>query len=223
MRKLAIALATTAAVLAPPALARDGAWYVGGEFGGMIVEDSDFDRAGVEDQIQLDYDKGADGGLFVGYDLGMFRLEGEGAYKRARIDQITHLSNLPGGAYPGTRDAGGGHTTALSFMLNGLLDFGDEDALSGFVGAGVGWAKVDFNNLRAYSNQPAFLDDSDSRLAWQVFAGVRQAITDNIDVSVKYRWFNVEDVEMATATGLATNQRWRSHSHSVLALSTVTA
>ena len=42
MRKLAIVVALSSTVLATPALARNGAWYVGGDFGGMIVEDVPF-------------------------------------------------------------------------------------------------------------------------------------------------------------------------------------
>ena len=43
MRKLAIVVALSSTVLATPALARNGAWYVGGDFGAMIVEDIGFD------------------------------------------------------------------------------------------------------------------------------------------------------------------------------------
>ena len=43
MRKLAIVVALSSTVLATPALARNGAWYVGGDFGAMIVEDIEFD------------------------------------------------------------------------------------------------------------------------------------------------------------------------------------
>ena len=85
---------------------------------------------------------------------------------------------------PDVFPAGGGATSALSFMINGMLDFGDDDGISGFVGGGVGVARVDFNNVRAFENQGAFVDDSDTRFAWQIVAGVRQAITDNIDVTV---------------------------------------
>ena len=41
MRKLAIAAALFLGLLTTPAFARDGAWYVGGDFGAMIVEDTD--------------------------------------------------------------------------------------------------------------------------------------------------------------------------------------
>ena len=40
----------------------------------------------------------------------------------------------------GTYNSAGGSTSALSFMLNGLLDFGEDDGIQGFIGGGVGVA-----------------------------------------------------------------------------------
>src|SRR5215213_8309310 len=96
MRKLAIVVALSSTVLATPALARNGAWYVGGDFGAMIVEDIGFDfghgpvipGAGGSAQYGLNHEYGYDAALFVGYDLGAFRNEAEVAYKRARVDDI---------------------------------------------------------------------------------------------------------------------------------------
>jgi hypothetical protein len=91
MRKLAIVVALSSTVLATPALARDGAWYVGGDFGGLIVEDLHFDSGlnptipsgNGTSQVALNHDYGFDAAVFVGYDLGAFRIEAEVAYKRA--------------------------------------------------------------------------------------------------------------------------------------------
>jgi len=227
MRKLAIVVALSSTVLATPALARDGAWYVGGDFGGMIVEDIGFDfgltptvPSTSDSQIVINHDYGYDGALFVGYDLGAFRIEAEVAYKRARVDDIETTIFLPGNGFrTGTvqapsiiAPAGGGRTSALSFMINGMLDFGDDDGVSGFVGGGVGMARVDYNNIRAFENQGAAIDDSDTRFAWQIVAGVRQAITDNIDVTVRYRFFNVDNVRTVDFRGFESESRFRSHS-----------
>jgi OOP family OmpA-OmpF porin len=217
MRKLAIVVALSSTAIATPALARDGAWYVGGDFGAMIVEDVEMDVGAVENALVIDHDYGFDGAGFVGYDLGSFRLEAEVAYKRARIDELEALIGLPGDARPGQglglaiREAAG-NTTALSFMINGMLDFGDDDGVSGFLGGGVGVARVSFNNQRVFSNQDAFLDDSDTRFAWQVVAGLRQAISENADVTVRYRFFNVPSLEMAGFGGNEFSTRFRSHS-----------
>ena len=217
MRKLAIAVALSSTLLATPAFARDGAWYIGGEFGGMIVEDSHVDRNGVDDVLVLNHDYGFDGALNVGYDLGAFRLEAEASYKKADLDSYQTTIRVPGEGvnFASTRDQSGGSTSALSFMINGLLDFGDDDnagGISGFIGGGVGVARVKYNNNRVFANTAPFLDDSDSRFAWQVVAGVRQAITDTIDVTVKYRFFNVDNVRLAAFDGSRVDTRFRSHS-----------
>jgi OOP family OmpA-OmpF porin len=213
MRKLAIAMALSSTLLATPAFARDGAMYIGGEFGAMIVEDMDIDVGAVNNAITLNHDYGYDGGVFVGYDFGAFRLEAEAAYKKADLDSYNTSIRLPleGPAFAASRDASGS-SSALSFMINGMLDFGDDDGISGFVGGGVGMARVKANNYRNFANATPFLDGSDSRIAWQVFAGVRQAISDNIDVTVKYRFFNADKVRLTAFNGAEADYRFRSHS-----------
>src|SRR5687768_10143123 len=188
-------------------------WYVGGEFGAMIVEDMDVDIGAVANAVTLNHEYGYDGGIFVGYDFGAFRLEAEAAYKKARLDDYQTTIRLPleGPIFAASREASGS-SSALSFMINGMLDFGDDDGISGFVGGGVGMARVKANNYRNFANATPFLDGSDSRLAWQVFAGVRQAISDNIDVTVKYRFFNADKVRMTAFNGAEADYRFRSHS-----------
>src|SRR3546814_1979300 len=69
----------------------------------------------------------------IGYDFGAFRAEAEVGYRRATID---HFS------LDGVRAGTKSNNSALSFMLNGLLDFGPDDGLQGFVGGGAGVARV---------------------------------------------------------------------------------
>jgi opacity protein-like surface antigen len=222
MRRSLIVIGLGACLSATPAFARDGAWYVGGDFGAIMVEDVGFDFGagptlpGSDSQVLVDHDYGFDGALFVGYDLGTFRLEAEVSYKRASIDELESTFLLPGS--PGSSppppqivsDAGG-RISALSFMINGMLDFGDDDGLSGFVGAGAGMAGVDVN-VRPFDNGPHFIDDSDTRFAWQIIAGVRQSVADNIDVTLRYRFFNVPDIKTVDFGGFESDTRFRSHS-----------
>jgi outer membrane protein OmpA-like peptidoglycan-associated protein/opacity protein-like surface antigen len=219
MRKLAIAAALSTTVLAGPALARDGAWYVGGEFGPMIVEDSEAQftpgtTAGSTGTVQVGFDEGFDGAGFVGYDFGAFRIEAEVSYKQADTEElITNGIVLPGTTgTTGLFTGGNGDVSVLAGMVNGLLDFGDEDGLSGFAGGGVGIARVDVNGISAFTNTAAVFDDSDTRFAWQVVAGVRQALTPNIDIHLKYRFFNVDDLEMVGFGGRTVNTDLRTHS-----------
>lgn len=225
MRKLAISLALASTALATPALARDGAWYVGVEAGAMIVEDIKFDitnTAGVttNNASTLDHDYGYDFGGLVGYDFGGFRLEAEVGYRGATVDG--YRSTVPVAVYTGgtpantTVPAGnysyaGRETTALSFMINGMLDFGPDDGLQGFVGGGAGVARV--KSKIALNTRGDTINDSDTKFAWQAIAGVRAPLTDNLDVSVKYRYFNVKDFTVQNSiNGALYEGRFRSHS-----------
>src|SRR3546814_15163 len=106
-------------------------------------------------------------------------LEAEVGYRRATID---HFS------LDGVRAGTKSNNSALSFMLNGLLDFGPDDGLQGFVGGGAGVARV-------RQNTENVVYDTDTVFAWQALAGVRMPITQNIDASLKYRFFNADNVE----------------------------
>ncbi len=214
MRKLAIGLALASTALASPALARDDQWYVGVDGGAIIVEDPQLDIAGVNDAASLDTKTGYDFGGVVGYDFGGFRLESEVSYREADVGSFSSATRqITGDAstalQPGGTYAVGGDANALSFFVNGLLDFGDDDGIQGFVGGGVGVSRVD---VQAVLGGPSWLDDSDTGFAWQVLAGVRAPISDNWDVGLKYRFFNADKVNLVDRLGRSVDTRFRSHS-----------
>ena len=199
MRKAVIGLALASTAIASPALAREDAWYIGVDGGAMLVEDSDVDVNGVDDQATFDWDYGYDFDVVAGYDFGGFRLETEAAYKGAGDDGIT----LFGETY---EDSEVNHEfNTLSFMVNGMIDFGDDDGLQGFIGGGAGVARSEFE-------EPVLIDDSDTGFAWQAIAGIRAPLTDNWDVGLKYRFFNHKNIELVTPDGNALETDIRSHS-----------
>jgi Opacity protein and related surface antigens len=73
-------------------------------------------------------------------------------------------------------------------MVNGLLDFGDDHSLNGFVGGGLGVARVKAQDWRINENRAG----SDQRQRYgirvQVIAGIRYPVTDQIDIGAKYRY-----------------------------------
>ncbi|RSV11625.1 flagellar motor protein MotB [Sphingomonas sp. ABOLF] len=219
MRKLAVTLALATTALSTPALARDNAWYVGVEGGAMIVEDIDYDLSTPAGGTStVDHDYGYDVGGFVGYDFGAFRVEAEVSYRSASLDSYRSTTAIPvyaaggglGSVAAGDYDAGGS-TSALSFMANAMLDFGEDDGVSGFVGGGAGVARVKASDYRL-DERGSFLDDSDTVFAWQAIAGIRAPLSENVDVSLKYRFFNAEDVNLVDVTGRGYDGRFRSHS-----------
>ena len=149
MRKLAILAALASTALASPAVAHDKAWYVGVEAGAMLVEDTKLDfhfddgvtELDVNDGVIFDHKLGFDGDLIAGYDFGGFRLEGELGWKRAGLDEAQLGARIVGGTSDQIVDVDGS-VRVLSAMINGLLDFGDDDGWNGYVGGGLGLARI---------------------------------------------------------------------------------
>ena len=163
MRKYLLAAAAAAAI-STPAVARDGSFYVGADLGLMKPQDTllqtttDFGGTiGVRTAtrgLTVDYNNRYDADLNAGYDFGMFRVEGEVAYKNAGVQDVrldeTLLANLTTAGALTTpltndnfhlfsNDRFTNRLRVLSGMVNALLDFGD-DQWGGFAGAGAGVA-----------------------------------------------------------------------------------
>lgn len=236
MRKFAIAMALATTALAGPAIARDKAFYAGLEGGGMLVEDRNWDYRPfpttddvIEGALNVEHQTGFDVAAVVGYDWGRIRTEFEFGYKQAQPDTFTSNTTLPnmvlpngttGTLAPFAYTGASGKTTTYSGMANVLFDLGDNDswrydekrgwALS--VGGGLGYASVKANDWNYFRQAAAFVDDSDSGFAWQGIAQVRRAITYNVDLGLKYRFFNMSNIEFETESGTQFDGRLRSHS-----------
>ncbi|MGB6184824.1 MAG: outer membrane beta-barrel protein, partial [Sphingopyxis granuli] len=213
MRKLAVAVALASTALASPAVARDNSWYVGVGGGVMIVEDIDLDIGTAANAVSLDHRKGYDFEGVVGYDFGGFRAEVEVGYREADIRSgAVAAPGIPSGPNGGGLVTGSypmnGDSNALSFMVNGMIDFGDDDGIQGFIGGGAGVARVSVEPVFA----GAWLDDSDTGFAWQAIAGVRAPLSNNWDVGLKYRFFNASGLDLVDQLGRDVSGRFRSHS-----------
>lgn len=217
MRKLLLAAAATIAI-ASPAAARDGSGYVALDAGALWPKNqdlnasidftnanqADFLRRNVGDiQYKVGYDVDARGG----FDFGMFRVEGELGYKKLVGDTIRLDNDLADdlGLVDPRLDVGNGRVWSL--MANGMLDFGNDDGLSGFIGAGIGRARVNLDG------------EKDSAFAGQIIAGVRHAITPNLDVGVKYRYFRTARLNFNDSfdDGTDFGARGKLRTHSLLA------
>ena len=144
MRKLAIVAALASTAIATPAVARDHSFYAGLEGGAMIVEDLNLDyRSGtttIPTGYIVNFGTGYDIDAIAGYDFGVLRLEGELAYKHAGVDGVNADARI---SPVGNGNLSGGRVNVFSGMINALLDFGNDNGLSGYFGGGVGWASVD--------------------------------------------------------------------------------
>ena len=214
MRPLTIAMALSSILLATPALARDGAWYIGGEIGAVVAVDTEIDIGAVDNAVTLNHDLGYDAALIVGRDFGAFRIEAEAANTQVNLGGFETLIRLPGEGpvFPASRDSAQGHTSALSFMLNGMIDIGDDEGISGFVGGGAGIARTKFQYLAVFDDSAAFLDGSEWGFAWQLVAGARLPVSSSIDLTARYRFYNGGNARTIAFNGAEADGRFRSHS-----------
>jgi opacity protein-like surface antigen len=215
-----MALAST--TLAAPAVAQDTGWYAGVEGGALVAEDTNLDYADnsvdVDNGITLDHSIGFDADLVGGYDLGMFRLEAEAGYKRAKVDEIrfdpsTGIFATPAGLNPQFVEANG-RFRVISTMVNALADF-DGDGWRGYAGVGVGLARVKYS---AFTDDGVVgFSDRDNTKAWQGIAGVAKTISPNTEVGLKYRYFNTGRLDfgrndVSVAVPFALSGRLKTHS-----------
>ncbi|WP_167649485.1 OmpA family protein [Polymorphobacter fuscus] len=235
MRKFVAAMVLATTALSGPVMAKDQAWYIGVEAGPNLVQNELFDVRNAaatvvsEEALRARHKIGYDVGGNIGYDFGMFRAEFEVAYKANKIRNMIVEGALPPVFYGvatapattlvartppvGTYNAADGNARVLSFMANGMFDFGGQGSdVGAYVGSGVGIARVQHSNYQLVSPGAAMIDDSDTGVAWQVLAGVYKPLSDHVDLGLRYRFFNVDNVDTFTTNGLATQTRYRSHS-----------
>jgi iron complex outermembrane receptor protein len=204
-----------------------GHWYLGLDAGVDVLAGANYDIKSrldpslgtVSNGVNVKHDPGWELGGEVGYDFGIFRTEFEFSQAQASVKQVTlnsaqvpvDSSNEPAGTY----DNPGGTTRVLAFLFNGLFDIGGDEHTPWALQAGGGIGVGNINSKRwAFQNavEPAFQSDNRTALAWQLVAGVRRRITDGIDLTLKYRFFDVPQIQLFTTNANELDGAVRSHS-----------
>jgi opacity protein-like surface antigen len=204
MRNLLLAAAAAISV-ASPALAADHSGYFEVDAGVLFpaethVDGKVTDAAGStvieeNDIFGIKYTTGYDLDLIGGYDLGLFRLEGELGYKQTNLDRLAvdqavlnAISDYADVVITPDDLSLDGRARVFSGMINGLIDTGGA-GFSAFVGGGAGLANVKFSG--------GGLSSSDSAVAWQLLAGVRTAISPGLEFGIKYRYFRTGNLKFS--------------------------
>jgi opacity protein-like surface antigen len=213
-------------VIAAPAVAADGP-YIGVEGGLTFPRSTDLDvilnnvtagtSATYDNGYSLKSKTGWDLDALAGYKLGLIRLEVQGGYQRAPVKSIgvdsTLLSDV--GTATGTTvsssDFGLGSKMGVEYLTaNALLDSDIGGGFGAYAGGGVGRAWASFSG------------DKDSTTALTAIAGVRYALTSNLDAGVKYQYLHTGKLDFSDAfavngTDYASSARGNYNSHNVLA------
>ena len=172
------------------------------KLGAAIVQDGDYNYQGItgtqDGDVSIDHKTGFDGDLIGGYDFGMIRAELELGYKKAKIDQTDLAPNIGAPLGEGGKArvrVGDGQRHARLRRRRRLERLCRRRS----------WPRQD----QATTSMPTSIrrhQRHDGVLAWQVIAGVRKAISPNIDLGLKYRFFNttkfnVEETDVEELSG----------------------
>lgn len=173
--------------------------YIRGGAGLNYSADQDYDDG--LNRRKTDPEDGYNLSAAMGYDYGMLRSEIELGYRRNNVE--THKLN---GAVLATPDGKG---TSVSAMVNGYVDIPTGTVITPYVGAGIGFARVDAKGYGSAGTD--FLDDGDTSFAYQAMTGLDFAFDDALSVYAEYKYFVVDNVNMRTIAGNNSDLDYTNH------------
>jgi OmpA-OmpF porin, OOP family len=228
MRNHLLAAAVLAATGSPALAAADGP-YVGIEGGVTIPQSSDLDVilnnttanpvtiTTYSNGYNVKYKTGWNADALAGYKLGLFRFEVEGGYQRAKVKDVNVSSTLLGdvGTAAGTTatvsNLGIGSRMGVAYVTaNALIDSDIGGGFGAYAGGGIGRAWASFSG------------DKDNAMALTGIAGIRYAVSPNIDAGVKYQYLhtgklNFSDAFTVNGVNFASSAKGNYDSHNILA------
>ncbi|WP_305043526.1 outer membrane protein [Geoalkalibacter sp.] len=189
-------------VAATPALAQSG-FYLSAFAGTQYLEDSKLRAAGVRD-INVEFDWGSHAGFSLGYNTGRQfstrdnvtgRLEVEFAVRNNDVDAIEVNQRF---------EPRGGEMKVTSLMANSWIDIRTNTPFVPFFGIGLGAARLNFDNA-------GFADDSDTRFAYQIGAGVGLPVGRHLNFDLGYRYFATLDPTFTDPDGVRNEVDYATH------------
>jgi OmpA-OmpF porin, OOP family len=170
--------------------------YVGLGAGANFARDADVSGSGID--TEAEFDTGWVGLGSVGYGFGNgLRLELEAGYRDNDIDGVRGVPNA------------GGSVNVWSGMVNALYDIPVAFPVTPYIGAGIGYARVKADSVNIGGTTVA--DDSDSVFAYQGIVGAAYGLTENLKLSLDYRYFGTTDPEFTTSANTKVDGEYSAH------------
>jgi opacity protein-like surface antigen len=229
MRKYLLAATVVSGLAASPAFAGADGPYVGIEGGVTLPQSSDLDvilnntsttpttTTSYSNGYHFTYKPGYDVDAIAGYKFGLLRLEAEGGYQRATVKNFTPSTTLLGdvstasGTTATAADLDVGSKMGMKYLTaNALIDGDIGGGFGAYAGGGIGRAWASFSG------------DKDSAMALMGTAGVRYAVSPNVDVGVKYQYLhtgklNFSDAFSVNGVNYTSDAKGNYDSHNILA------
>jgi len=147
-------------------------------FGGVNYFDLNKHR-----ELHLDKDAGYVGAFAIGYDIFLFRVEGEVSYRWNKISR--HKSH-----YGYSHRHVDAHTDSLSWMVNGYYDFFKFFCVTSYIGLGAGYGNV---KAHASSDHETNHKVRSNGYALQAIGGIKTRIWLGTDLGIEYRYHVIRD------------------------------
>lgn len=201
LRMLTIAAVGLGAVASAPAsFAAPKGPFVGIMGGANFTDDFDVSGTGVGINRSVDTDTGWGVVPSIGYRYGNgLRTEFELGYRSNDVDSVS------GSTF------GGGQIKVKSAMLNLLYDVGTGSRITPYIGGGIGYARVKYDNVRPVGVGFGHIDDSDGVFAYQGIAGLSYWVSDALELAAEYRYFATKDPDYGTSAGVPVEGEYQSH------------
>lgn len=202
-RKSFIGLVSVVALMGINAQAQEqqnGNWYAGVDGFVSFLGNERATRSNLN--VLNDYKTGGGFAGIFGYDFGTLRLETEIGKHYNSLERIGVSTDTTLGLTSGS--ASGGKFDNTHYMFNAVFDLDsmfDGLALNPFIGGGLGVSTLKLNGHAASGNPVYVVNSSDDLITYQAFVGLRTPLSDNVDVSLKYRFMGTNDADLIDRLG----------------------
>jgi len=172
-------------VCALPVLGQSSKFYAKVDLGGNWTHDTQLTEffGPVASGTKVKFDPGFRAGMAGGYQLTeWFAPEVELGFVENKIDSITGADRVHDSWFAN-----------VPFLVNAKFQYPNSSRLTPYGGAGVGFSaallsvgEIELGGTSVHG------DISDTVFAWQAFAGLRYRISDQMGLSVEYRYFQAD-------------------------------
>jgi opacity protein-like surface antigen len=128
------------------------------------------------------------------------RLELEGGFRSADLDEVTMVNNTTNYVAGQVVDVGA-DVQAATVMANVYYDFDIDAGLRLWAGGGLGGAHIEYNVVEPFGDIAG--NDRTWVFAYQLMAGVTIPISDGLAATIGYRYFTTEDFDRVGTFGTA--------------------
>ena len=163
-------------------------WYVALGAGAAWYDSLPVTGAGGTGNVNMEQPGFNVSGAFGRYldDIKVIRLEGEVLFTRSDISNIDATG-------------AGGNLSNVGLMVNAFYDINTNSNWTPYLGGGLGYSRVTFDNLSA--GGVTLIDDSADAFSWQFKAGVSYQFNPSISMNVAYRYYATDNLAFKDAAG----------------------